>query len=164
MTKLNHRGCEYHLRTMALSDLPALLEIEQQSHAHPWSENNFISSITSTHHCQLILDQELIVAYIITSTAADEAELLNITVAPQYRRRGLASMLLELTANSFDDSIHTLFLEVRESNQAAIALYDELGFNAVGQRPNYYPASSTHNASSNKGREDAIIMAKALGF
>ena len=130
------------------------------------------------------LVNECIDAYVITSTAADEAELLNIVVSPAYQRQGLASRLLELVCDSFNETIHTLFLEVRASNKAAFSLYDSLGFNEVGVRPNYYPAllsskqllensskdslhekavgSSLKKNHSSKLREDAIIMAKSL--
>ena len=97
-----------------------------------------------------------IVAYAITSTAADEAELLNIVVAPNEQRKGLGRLLLNHMTGMFDDSIHTLFLEVRASNIGAIALYHSLDFNEVGIRPNYYP--------SQHGREDAIIMAQSLSM
>lgn len=185
--QLSHKGREYQLQEMSLDHLPQLLTIEQQSHSHPWSEANFISSINSSHHCLVLIEQTAvgeqtalssktalsdlktalseptIAAYIITSTAADEAELLNITVAPQCRRCGLASLLLEHAETSFDARIHNFFLEVRQSNANAIALYDTLGFNEVGCRPNYYPAND--RLFNNKaGREDALIMAKTLGF
>jgi len=189
--QLSHKGREYQLQEMSLDHLPQLLTIEQQSHSHPWSEANFISSINSSHHCLVLIEQKnsgetalsdktalsqktalseqtalsdlTIAAYIITSTAADEAELLNITVAPQCRRCGLASLLLEHAETNFDATIHNFFLEVRQSNTNAIALYDTLGFNEVGCRPNYYPAND--RLFNNKaGREDALIMAKTLSF
>ena len=187
MKRFTHKGCEYELLTMTLGHLPELLEIEKKSHSHPWSEASFTSSIASSHHCSVLVDQsatletvtleaasltstatentvlntavpERIAAYIITSTAADEAELLNVVVAPKYRRRGLANLLIEESCDSFNPSIHSLFLEVRASNAGAISLYDNLGFNEVGCRLNYYPADK------NNGREDALIMAKTLIF
>ena len=147
---------QYHLRTMQSSDVERIISIEQVSHSHPWNEKNFQSSIASGHQCWLLEKQHIIVAYAITSTAADEAELLNITVAPDYQRQGLGSLLLNTLSDVFESSIHTLFLEVRVSNSAAIALYHSLDFNEVGIRPNYYPSS--------QGREDALIMALALGL
>lgn len=160
------------LRDMALEDLESVLAVEQQCHSHPWKASHFTSSIESSHQCRVVWDGSSIVAYMITSTAADEAELLNITVAPEYQRQGIAIALLDYVCTQFGLSIHTLFLEVRESNLAAIALYDNLGFNQVGKRPNYYPsASPTKNQSSKKNhsgkktisdREDAIIMARML--
>jgi ribosomal-protein-alanine N-acetyltransferase len=150
-----HRHKTFSLDVMARTDLCLIMPIEQQCHSHPWSQAHFISSIESTHQCYVLRDGRSIVAYCITSTAADEAELLNITVAPDYQRQGIAKQLLINICDLFDNSIQMLFLEVRESNGAAIALYHSLNFNEVGKRPNYYPAK--------KGREDAIIMAKILG-
>lgn len=140
---------------MTLKDLPDVLSIESQSHSHPWSEKSFLSSLSSTHHCFLLESDKHIIAYVIASTAADEAELLNITVDKVYRRLGLASVMLDALFTFFDSSIETLFLEVRESNAPAISLYENLGFNAVGHRPNYYPSKKNR-------RENAIIMAKML--
>lgn len=141
-------------RLMTAEDLPQVLSIEQQCHPYPWSEENFLSSLGSSHHCHVLCHDKAIVAYIITSTAADEAEILNISVTADYRRQGIASHLIAVTCQQFNESIHTVFLEVRASNHSAIALYHSLAFNEVGTRPRYYPADN--------GREDAIIMAKAL--
>lgn len=154
--QLIHRKKTFFVRDMQAADLEEVVAIEAEAQAHPWSEKQFLSSIESTHHCYVLEYQQGIVAYGVTSTAADEAELLNITVKPDYQQQGLGRLLLEYFCESFDASIHTFFLEVRASNQAAIALYDQLFFNEVGLRPNYYP-------SQEKGeREDAIIMAKSL--
>jgi ribosomal-protein-alanine acetyltransferase len=159
--KLNlaHRQQPYVLRMMTADDLQAVCLIEQAAQAHPWTLSQFQSSLQSSHQCCVLAcnqtSNDTIVAYAITSTAADEAELLNITVALESQRQGLGQLLLKQICDLFDDTIHSLFLEVRASNQAAITLYDKLYFNEVGLRANYYP--------SKKGRrEDAIIMAKPL--
>jgi [ribosomal protein S18]-alanine N-acetyltransferase len=145
----------YQFRDMQITDLDAIQKIEQVAQQNPWPTSHFISSLASSHHCYVLTYQQNIVAYGITSTAADEAELLTITVAPAYQRKGLGRLLLEQLCTLFDHTIHTLFLEVRVSNQGAIALYESLGFNEVGLRPRYYP---TKNGRS----EDALIMAKPL--
>ena len=163
MITLLGQGGHFYLQTMGLNDLPAVLSIEQQCHHHPWKRNHFISSIESSHQCNVVKEAQNIVAYAITSTAADEAELLNITIAKSYQQQGLGKRLLKYICQSFEPSIGTLFLEVRESNRAAIALYDSLHFNAVGRRVNYYPADTPlKKTCSIAHREDAIIMAKTL--
>ena len=166
-----HGDQYFSLQDMSVDDIPCLLTIEQQCHSHPWKASHFTSSIQSSHQGYVLWDANkeghreshrgspAIIAYAITSTVVDEAELLNLTVAPPYQRQGIGKHLLEWIARSFDASIRTLFLEVRASNQPAIALYDQLNFNEVGIRPNYYPAPKKLAA---KGREDAIIMAKSL--
>ncbi len=162
---LSHNGQHYTYREMHLSDLDAVFAIEQQAQSSPWTIGDFRSSLSSSHHCCVLEYQQLIVAYAITSTAADEAELLNITVAVAHQRQGLGRLVLEVTENAFDQTIHTLFLEVRASNTAAIALYQALYFNEVGVRPNYYPAVNTSGSSKKSAqREDAIIMAKPLAL
>ena len=147
-------GDRYQLAAMAPAHLPQLLAIEQSAQFSPWSEADFLASIHSSHHSQVLMISDQVIAYCITSTAADEAELLNIAVAVDYRRRGIGQALLNKVCHSFDHSIHTLFLEVRESNGPAIALYQQLGFNEVGRRPHYYPAAN--------GREHGLIMAKTF--
>ena len=153
-----HQQRFFILRSMTMADLPDVLLIERQNQPFCWSAANFESSIQSDHQSSVL---ELkgavssdIVAFVITSTAADEAELLNIAEATEFQRQGLAKTLLLQVFRSFDYSVCTLFLEVRASNVSAMALYDSLGFNTVGIRPNYYPASPR--------REDAVIMAKHL--
>lgn len=153
----NHQQKKYRLRDMQAPDLTLVLPIENTAQAHPWTAGNFHSSLTSSHQCYLLEDEEQVVAYAITSTAVDEAELLNITVAPKYQRQGFGRLLLTYISESFNDTINTLFLEVRASNSQAIALYEDLYFNEVGVRPNYYP-------SKNNSRENAIIMARPLRF
>jgi len=77
-------------------------------------------------------------------------------VSPDYQRQGLGRALLEYIISELENrGIATLWLEVRASNQAAIALYESLGFNEATIRRNYYPAKD--------GREDAIVMALPLG-
>lgn len=153
---LTYRQRNYQLRDMTSDDLATIVRLENQAQLHPWTQAHFESSLQSSHQCWVLQHQQCIVAYAVTSTAADEAELLNITVAQHYQRQGLGKLLLTAISQSFDASIHTLFLEVRASNQIAIALYQQLNFNELGIRPNYYPA--------NNGREDAIIMGLTLCY
>ncbi|MGS2718480.1 ribosomal protein S18-alanine N-acetyltransferase [Eionea flava] len=153
----------YCVRSMQESDLDAVLAIEMIAQHHPWSSQSFLSSIGSNHDCYLLTSatcSKTIVAYAITSTVVDEAELLNITVNPAYQRQGIGLLLLDYISDSFEATISTLFLEVRRSNSPAIALYDASGFNEVGVRANYYPSNNGDNYS----REDALIMAKALSL
>lgn len=86
-----------------------------------------------------------VAGYVIAHHAADEGEILNLGVAPRCRRRGIGRALVQaMLARLATRGVRTVFLEVRESNLAARALYQSLGFTAVGQRANYYrrPAES----------------------
>ncbi len=142
---------------MCESDLEQVNFIEQTAQLNPWSLKQFLSSLQSSHQCYVLEKGDAIVAYAVTSTAADEAELLNITVDVKHQRQGLGQLVLTYIVETFTSDIHTLFLEVRASNHAAIQLYECQHFKEVGLRPNYYPAK-------NGCREDAIIMAKMLHF
>jgi ribosomal-protein-alanine N-acetyltransferase len=167
-----HNGNSLLLREATSDDVLAMTNLEQRVNSQGWSHVNFTSSIASVHVCRILMSEHCLVAFVITSTAADEAELLNIAVAPEYHRQGLARCLLEFVCTSFNESIHSFFLEVRASNKAALCLYDNLGFNEVGLRSNYYPAllppqkketGFPHKINGSKNIfEDAIIMAKSL--
>ena len=136
-------------------DLPLALAIEQRSHAFPWTEATFASNQGERYlNYRLDVDGKM-AAFAITQWVLDEATLFNIAVDPAYQRRGLGKALLSHLVEQLQQrDIFTLWLEVRASNHAAIALYEQTGFNEVSVRRNYYPA--TH------GREDALIMALSL--
>lgn len=133
-------------------DLAQAFAIECRSHAFPWSEKTFASN-QGERFINLRLDVDgKMAAFAITQVVLDEASLFNIAVDPAFQRRGLGRQLLQhLIDELIKLDVLTLWLEVRASNLPAIALYEQLGFNQVSRRPNYYPTAS--------GREDAILMA-----
>ena len=133
-------------------DLAQAYAIECRSHAFPWSEKTFASN-QGERFINLRLDVDgQMAAFAITQVVLDEASLFNIAVDPAFQRRGLGRQLLQhLIDELIKRNVLTLWLEVRASNLPAIALYEQLGFNQVSRRPNYYPTAS--------GREDAILMA-----
>ncbi|AZI49826.1 ribosomal-protein-alanine N-acetyltransferase [Pantoea agglomerans] len=133
-------------------DLAQAFAIECRSHAFPWSEKTFASN-QGERFINLRLDVDgQMAAFAITQVVLDEASLFNIAVDPAFQRRGLGRQLLQhLIDELIKRDVLTLWLEVRASNLPAIALYEQLGFNQVSRRPNYYPTAS--------GREDAILMA-----
>jgi ribosomal-protein-alanine N-acetyltransferase len=133
-------------------DLAQAFAIECRSHAFPWSEKTFASN-QGERFINLRLDVDgQMAAFAITQVVLDEASLFNIAVDPAFQRRGLGRQLLQhLIDGLIKRDVLTLWLEVRASNLPAIALYEQLGFNQVSRRPNYYPTAS--------GREDAILMA-----
>ena len=136
------------------ADLAAIARLEAGASSHGWTAKNIEGSLSSSHHCiGLQCDGEWI-AHGIFSLAADEAELLILSVAKGWQGKGVASVFLSTLASCLANYARELFLEVRESNVAAIALYEKLGFNQLGVRPNYYPKVS--------GREDALIFGLSL--
>ena len=136
-------------------DLAEAFAIECRSHAFPWREQTFASN-QGARFLNLRLDVgDKMAAFAITQVVLDEASLFNIAVDPAFQRRGLGRQLLQhLIEALIKRDVLTLWLEVRASNLPAIALYEQLGFNQVSRRPDYYPTAS--------GREDAILMALTL--
>jgi len=146
-------------RPMREDDLAAVATLEQASHAAPWSEGNFRDAFAAGYGTLVGELDHRVVAYGVLMLAPGEAQLLNLTVAAPARRRGLGRNLLR---RLLDDAVGVgadqCFLEVRESNHAAIALYLREGFAPVARRAGYYPAP--HGAG---GREDALVMRRRLG-
>lgn len=147
-------GTELLFQPMREENLPFVVAIEKAVHYSPWSIKNFQDSLRSSDQCWTISIDHKIVGYGIVSCAGGDAELLNIALDHHWRRHGFARALLLHLIELVKLQAETLFLEVRQSNDAAIALYQSLEFNEVGVRPNYYP--------DKKGREDALIFAKSL--
>jgi [ribosomal protein S18]-alanine N-acetyltransferase len=142
----------HDLRRLQLRDLGAIEEIERASYPTPWSRSMFAGELTKPSSiCLGAFDREtgVLVGYLIISRYVDAWHLMNVAVAAEHRRRGIATRLLdrlfELTAG---DGRRGYTLEVRVSNTSAIKLYERCGFRARGIRRGYY----TDN------REDALIM------
>ncbi len=152
-----HSPTELGFRAMTLADLDAVYQIEQAAYAFPWSKALFEQAICSTKDCWVMEDAHAILGYAIVSYVVGEAELLNVCVAPEQQGRKLGTHLLQHVITQAAAKQNTdMYLEVRASNQAAIRLYERAGFNEVGCRKNYYPTE--------QGREDALLMALALGY
>ena len=136
---------------MSESELDQVVAIERAVHAHPWTRGNFADSISAGYHCWIAHRDSALVGYGVVMIAAGEAHLLNLSVAPQWQRRGVGAELTRfLVKLARDHGAERIYLEVRPSNEAARALYAAHGFAEVGMRRDYYPAAS--------GREDAVIM------
>jgi ribosomal-protein-alanine N-acetyltransferase len=140
---------EYRLLTASL--LEPVYQLEQQAHAFPWSRQLFDDCLSVRQPCVVVLHQQQVVGYGVVSVVAGSAELLNLAVAPQHHRQGVARALLQHLLEVLSPCADTLYLEVRQSNAPALALYELTGFVEVGTRPRYYPTA--------QGREDAIILA-----
>lgn len=148
----------YRIRSMSESDLPQVLAIERAAHSHPWRPEHFENCLRAGYLALLVesQDEQTPVAYALVSAGGDQADLLNIAVAPEAQGRGIAKALLLFLLGLLTDRVDSIFLEVRASNQSAIRLYEGIGFNQVGLRRSYYPADD--------GREDALVMALALSM
>ncbi|PFG55437.1 ribosomal-protein-alanine N-acetyltransferase [Vibrio sp. ES.051] len=127
--------------------------IEQQAHSHPWAESLIrdLSSRGACHHVMIAKDEVL--GYFYAQNIVGEVTLLNISIAPQHQGKGYGQKLLDAFLNQCEQAkAESIWLEVRESNQAAIYIYEQAGFNEVDRRYNYYPTKTGN------GTEDAIIM------
>lgn len=146
-------------RPMREDDLPAVAALEQASHAAPWTQGNFRDAFAAGYGTLVGEQNRSVVAYGVLMLAPGEAQLLNLTVAAAARRRGLGRRLLQrLLSDAVGVGAEQCFLEVRESNHAAIALYLREGFAPVARRTGYYPPP----AGSGR-REDALVMRRRLG-
>lgn len=143
-------------RAMRAVDLAAVLNVEARAYSHPWSRGNFIDSLAAGYIAEMLDSHDAgVVGYFVAMPGVDELHLLNLTVAPDWQGRGHGSALLDaVRAHAAERRLTTLWLEVRESNHRARALYRRRGFAEVGLRRGYYPAAS--------GREDAVVMSLPL--
>jgi [ribosomal protein S18]-alanine N-acetyltransferase len=143
------------LRTMREDDLDQVAAIEQGAYEFPWSPGIFRDCLRAGYGCWVLEEAGRVIGYALLSVAAGEAHILNLCIAPAHQRRGLGRrMLLRLLDLARWHRAERVFLEVRPSNEGAIALYLHEGFNEIGTRPRYYPARH--------GREDAVVMAMEL--
>lgn len=142
------------MRPATAADIPALEAIERRCFSDPWRPASFRESLTASWSFGLIAERgDDVAGYLIGRDAAGTGEVLNLAVAPDYRRQGIARALLvaglQFLASRGTDEV---FLEVRESNAAAQALYRTFGFRPVGQRAAYYRSP----------REDAVVLRLGL--
>ena len=120
----------------------------------PWSETSFREALTGEGYTFLAVEEEgKLVAYAGLLTVLDTADITNVAVLPDFRRKGLAQQLLAaLFEAARQTGVTRIQLEVRESNTAARSLYESIGFTVDGKRKHYYK----------KPDEDAILMSLSL--
>ena len=145
------------LRVMTVAQLDAVLAIEVQAYSFPWTRGNFIDSIAAGYLARtLVADDGELIAYFVAMPGFEEMHLLNVTVSSRHQGQGHARRLLaELYSLSASFAATAVWLEVRESNARARALYELEGFTEAGRRRDYYPAPAGQ-------REDAVLMTRLL--
>ena len=143
---------EIVIRKMLSADLSQVCEIERDNFSLPWSEKSFLESMGREDTVFLVAcEKEEIAGYIGCYCIAGIGEITNVAVKISYRRKGIGGMLLEkLYEEGMSLNTREFFLEVRESNEAAIGLYSVQGFVKEGIRKNFYE----------KPVENAVIMWK----
>lgn len=131
-----------YIADMTKEHIDAIVEIEKESFSLPWSKNAFEESMAYEHTIFLVAilkDTNEPIGYIGMYKIFNEGDITNIAVKPQYRGMGIGKALMrEIIDRARELEISQLMLEVRESNQAAIGLYKEMGFENAGIRKNFY--------------------------
>jgi len=140
------------IERMNTEHVSQVAELEKLCFTDPWSERSVASELTNSLSLWLVATEGTRVAgYIGSQTVMGETDMMNVAVHPEYRRQGLAELLVtELIKQLQQQGSTCLTLEVRASNEPAIHLYKKLGFSQIGRRPNYY----------RHPREDALILRK----
>ncbi|OGU15963.1 MAG: ribosomal-protein-alanine N-acetyltransferase [Geobacteraceae bacterium GWC2_53_11] len=141
------------IRPMAPADLDAILNIEQASFSVPWQREHFEHEMAAPHSFPFVAESSgSIVGYVCLMSLFEEAQILDIAVAPQQRGKGIAQLLMDhAVAVAREKKAEVLALEVRSTNSSAITLYERCGFVRTGVREKYY-----------EGRDDAVLMEKCL--
>ncbi|MGI6742054.1 MAG: ribosomal protein S18-alanine N-acetyltransferase [Eubacteriales bacterium] len=140
---------EFEIIRLSAKDIPFVAEIEKKCFLSPWSERSFKASF----NCQAAvwfgaLNEGRLIGFCGAQIVAPEGEIINIAVDPQFRRNGVGEALLRKMLDTCSVIANIWFLDVRESNTAAQALYKKIGFFTAGKRIGYYA----------KPREDALVM------
>ena len=144
------------IRRLSERDIDQVYAIEKQAYPFPWSRGLFVDCMYADYGFFGLQIGKDLVGYAIFNWAANEAHLLNLCIHPEWQHRGYGSLLLEFIINQAAKMDNrSMFLEVRESNLRAAALYRNRGFRVIGYRPSYYQAGD--------GRENAIVMLLELG-
>lgn len=145
---------DYIIRKMTPMDIDGVMRIEKEAFSLPWSRESYLGELNNNFATYLVADYEGDIAgYGGIWVVFDEAHITNVAVGKDYRKSGLGkALMVDLEGSARKKSAQRILLEVRPSNEAALALYRGLGYFESGLRKEYY---SDNN-------EDAIIMTKLL--
>lgn len=143
--------CEHVFRLAIHQDLDAIHQLNQDSFSEAWSRQAFEEAWLHDYDMVLCMShKDDLLGYYLAQSIDNESEIMQLSVSPSWRKKGVALALMRYAMTL--KSHQTFFLEVRASNQAAIALYQKLDFQIVARRKKYY------KARLNAEREDALIM------
>jgi len=147
------------IRPLNWGDLDRIMEIELAAYPVPWTRGIFNDCIRVGYDCWGLQLGPRLVGYSVQTGAAGEAHLLNLCVEPGWQRRGFGGLLLENAVRiARSRGCSSMYLEVRPSNRAGIALYQSRGFVLIGRRPGYYSTRAHQGPEQEAGREDALVM------
>jgi len=139
---------------MTSAHVGQIAQLEKLCFSDPWSENSIATELECRLSCWLVaMEEDRLLGYVGSQTVIDESDMMNLAVHPDHRRKGIAQALVDaLEVALRERGSEALTLEVRASNGPAISLYEKMGLQPVGRRPNYY----------RNPKEDALILRKAL--
>jgi len=144
------------LRPATEFDLNDVVRIERSCFADPWSEESFrrlLAGHPAIFQVLVLQPENQVAGYVIAFAVGEDAELLNVAVEPRFRGQGFAGQMLDAVLIELAGlGVRAAFLEVRESNRAALGLYGSRGFKEIGRRKNYY----------RRPVEDALVMRRIL--
>ena len=155
-----------HIRRAVEADVTAMVAIERASFTDPWTAAAIASTLRYDHMRVLVAEERgggagdigdgagRPLGYVVAMVARPEAEIADLAVAPDARRRGIGRALIDrLLADLEAEGVESVFLEVRESNRGARALYESRAFRGIGRRRGYYRLPV----------EDALLLKRELG-
>lgn len=149
--QLKAESIELRFQKLEEHHLPAVVAIESNVYAFPWTHGNFRDSLYSGYDCMGTWHGNELVGYSITMPALEEMHLLNLAVAKNWQGRGVGATILQhVIDKAAPTACEVIYLEVRPSNIAGLRLYERFGFRQLGLRRDYYPAVT--------GREDALFL------
>ena len=142
-------------RRMTLGDVDRVMLVEREVYRFPWTDRIFRDCIRVGYQCWLALHAHELLGHAVLSVAAGESHILNLSIAERHQGNGHGKRFIGfLLGEAQKLGAHTMLLEVRPSNTAAIHCYNSAGFNEIGSRKDYYPAVN--------GREDALLFAREI--
>lgn len=135
---------------MSEGDTAKAAAMEQKIFSDPWSAESFAQTLDNPNAVMLAAyDDGQLAGYCCMYKVLDEGEIVNVAVAPQFRRKGIAHAMLDvILGDGYSKDLACIFLEVRERNLPAQELYKKMGFEFIGRRKNFYE----------KPVEDALVM------
>lgn len=144
------------IRNLRETDITLITRLEEVTQAVPWTEKIFRDCFFAGYPGWVLEQDKKVLGFVIIAMHGDECHLLNLCVDPYCQRQGIGSQMLRYAIDRAKQAGGMMiYLEVRETNTHAIALYKKLGFVQIGIRKDYYPAI--------EGREDALVYAQDLG-
>ena len=150
---------DWHLEAITPQDLDKILSIDRKAFKRPWHRKSFLEELVCENaysyavRSQRVDQRSEIIAYVFLRVLVTEMHILRIAVATEFQAMGVATWLLQQCFSlAKHKKVYSVYIEVRPSNETAIALYRKSGFQLLGRRPAYYPETG----------EDALVMVKHL--